>query len=167
MLPHRLPRPLVILPRAQNELHLVPLPQMRNVRVKIASALAARRRLQIHDPVHPRIDRGNVMGPARFQQHRQSSVAQHLQQRDASRLHQRLAPRDLDQRTPERLHLPQDFLQLHLLPLIKGILRVAIRAAQIAKSQPHKHAGQPRPGALALHRLVDFVDRDFLHLRQS
>src|SRR6266404_367878 len=55
-----------------------------------------------------------------------------------------------------------NLLQRLLFPFVKRVLGVAIIAAQIAERQPHKNTTLPGPGALALDRLIDFVDRQRL-----
>src|SRR6266496_6605812 len=62
----------------------------------------------------------------------------------------------------KRLHGICDLLQRLFLPFVKGVLRVAIVAAQIAESQPHKNAWSPHPGAFALDRVINLVDRQRL-----
>ena len=51
-----------------------------------------------------------------------------------------------------------DFGQGHLAALGEGVGRVAIRAAQIARRQPDKNAGQPRKSAFPLQAQINFVD---------
>ena len=51
-----------------------------------------------------------------------------------------------------------NLLQRLFFPFVKRILRVAIITAQIAERQPHKSTTLPGPAALALDRLINFVD---------
>ena len=81
-------------------------------------------------------------------------------------LQERFAAGDLDERALERFDRIDDFRQRLLFPFVKGVFRVAIGAAQIAKSQPDKNARPARPGALALNREIDLVNREirFRHI---
>ena len=55
-------------------------------------------------------------------------------------------------------HSRQYIIDEPLLPLGERIRRVAIRAAQVARRQPHEDARQPGKGALPLQTQIDFID---------
>src|SRR5438477_3711042 len=74
-------------------------------------------------------------------------------------LQQRLAAGNLNERTIKRCDKIDNLLQRLFFPFVKCVLGVAIIAAQVAERQPHKSTTLPGPGALALDRLINFVDR--------
>ena len=106
---------------------------MFNVRPQIALAFAAPGRLQIHNSMHPRIDLGNIVCAARFQQHGFPRVSQRRHQGQNIFLQQRFAASDLDQRTIEFQNLCHDVGHRLLFAFVKGVSGVAIIAAQIAE----------------------------------
>ena len=154
-----LARPLVIFARTDDELHFVALREMRDVAPQIARAFAAAGRFQIHDAMHARIDRRDVVRAAGFDEHGAAGVAERGHQREHVFLQQRLAAGDLDERAVEREHLGEHLGHGAFVAFVKGVFGVAVGAAQVAESQPHEDAAPARPGALALDGLVDFVDR--------
>ena len=139
---------------------------MADVRVEIAGALATGRGLEVHDAVHAQIDRRDVVRSGSFQQDVEPGIAEHGEERDAVGLQQRLAARHLDQRAAETADFLHNLLERHFVSFVEGVFRVAISAAQVAESEAHEDTGQTGPSALALHRLVDFVDREFFHRAQ-
>jgi hypothetical protein len=52
----------------------------------------------------------------------------------------------------------KNFFDIHFLPAVKCVRRVAPCASQIAPSQPHKNTRQPGSRALSLNRFEDFSD---------
>ena len=66
---------------------------------------------------------------------------------------------------PIRIRLGQavdfgnNFFQSLLSSLGEGVGGVAVGAAEVTESQADEDAGPTRPGALALHRMVYFIDR--------
>jgi hypothetical protein len=74
---HLFLRPFVIFSRTDDELHLVAPSEVLDVREKIASALAAAWRFQIHDPINPRVDPRDIVRAARLEQYRLSRIGQH------------------------------------------------------------------------------------------
>jgi hypothetical protein len=63
------------------------------------------------------------------------------------------------------MHSHEHILDTHLRPAVKGVSRVAPRAAQIAARQTHKNARQPRARAFSLNRFEYFCDEhDFVAL---
>ena len=109
--------------------------------------------------MNPGIDRGDIVCPARFKQHTKTRICQHRHERFDIFLQQRLTARKFDERDSMLEDLGYDLAERAFLPLVKRILRVAIRTTQIAECQPDEYAGQPRPGALALNRRINLVDR--------
>ena len=55
-------------------------------------------------------------------------------------------------------HVRDDFLQLHEIPVKKGVLRIAVDAAQWTSRETHKDASPPSAGALALNAVEYLVD---------
>ncbi len=84
-------------------------------------------------------------------------------------MQQRFASGDLDERTVKVFDSIGDFAQRHLLAFVKRVFGVAIIAAQITEGQPYKNTAFTRPGALALDRLVNLIDRQrlFIHSTQA
>ena len=109
-----------------------------------------------------RIDFRDVMCAAGFEEDCVSGIAQDRHQRQHVLLQQRLATGDFDQRTAKRRHGIDDFFQCLLFPFVKCVLRIAIVAAKIAEGQPHEDARPPHPGALALNRMINLVNRQRL-----
>ena len=132
--------------------------EQRDVFEAVAAAFSGVRAFQIHDPVDARVDRRNVVRPARLDENRSPGIAERGHERQDIPLKERLAARDLDQRAVERQNLREDLVKRSLFPFEERILRVAIRAPQVATGQPDKYTREPGPRALALDRLVDFVD---------
>jgi len=75
-------------------------------------------------------------------------------------LQERFAASDLDQRTTETADKFDNLIQRLLFPFVERVFRVAIIAAQIAKSQPHENTPLTRPRALTLDGLVNLVNRE-------
>ena len=74
-------------------------------------------------------------------------------------LQERLAAGHLNQRAADsRSTAAITVVQRHLPALVKGVRRVAPRAAQVAGRQAHEHTGPPGMRRLALDRVKDFVD---------
>jgi hypothetical protein len=96
-------------------------------------------------------------------------IAQDRHQREDVLLQERFAAGDLDQRTVKFFDSIGNFAQRHLLAIVKRVFGVAVTAAQIAERQPDKDTALTRPGALALDRLIDFIDRErlFVHSTQA
>ena len=135
---------------------------MRDVGKQIAFDLAAAGSFQVHDPVHARIDLRNIVRAACLKQDGATGVRQQRHQGQDIFLQERLAAGDLDQLAIVAGNRAHDFTERFLFTLVKGVFRVAIGTAQIAKSESDENAGQPCPGAFPLHREVNLVDRQFL-----
>jgi hypothetical protein len=86
-------------------------------------------------------------------------VGQHRHQRQHIFLQKWFATRYLHQRATECFHRFDDFVQRLFLAFVEGVFRVAVTAAQIAESQPHKNAWPSCPGAFTLDGVVNLVDR--------
>ena len=137
--------PIVILPGADHELHLVGRLEVRNVFRKHPSRLAAARAFQIHDVPHTQIARTNVVRSAGLYEHGEANVAETTHQRVDVFLQQRLAAGDLDKRQfvarlageiALRLECQDNFVDGHRFSTAEGIGGVAIGATQIAAGQP-------------------------------
>ena len=164
--------PVVILLRADDKLHFVGSFQVRDVFKTVARHLAAARTFQIHDAAHARIDLRNVVRAAGFDQHRETFVAQCAHEGQGVGLKQRFAAGQFDEgqfqiadfklrigkKRGESPHFGKNFFHRLLFTLRERIRRVAIRAAEIARRQPHEHARQPGESAFALQAEIDFVD---------
>ena len=98
------------------------------------------------------------MRAAGLEQNRVARVRQHRHQGQHIFLQQRLAAGDLDKRTIKRRDKIDDLIQCLFFAFVKCVLGIAIIAAQIAESQPHENTTLPRPGALALDRLINLID---------
>ena len=75
-------------------------------------------------------------------------------------LQERFAAGDLDERTFISLDFGHDFVDRPFGSLVKRVRRIAPRAAQIARREPHEHAWLAGPRRLALDRVEDLVDRE-------
>ena len=133
---------------------------MVDVRPKIFVRFAATGRFQVHDSVDAGINLRNIVRAARFQQNGVAGVAQDRHQREDVLLQKRFAAGDLNEWTAKFFDLIGNFAQRHLLAFVKGVFGVAIIAAQIAEGEPDKDTPLTRPGALALDRLVNLVNRE-------
>ena len=94
-------------------------------------------------------------------------IAQNRHQREHVLLQERFAAGDLNQRTLKARDPINDFFERSFLAFVKGVFRVAIVAAQIAEGEPDKNTTLARPGALALDRLVNLVDRQRLFVHST
>ncbi len=148
---HLVARPFVIFPRAHHEFHFITRGEMINVRPKIFVHFTAARRFQIHDPMDARIDFRDIVGAARFEQNSITGIAQHRHQRQHIFLEQRLATCDLDQSTAKPCDRIYNLVQSLFLSFVKGVLGIAIIAAQIAECEPHEHTGLSYPRAFTLN----------------
>ena len=90
--------PLVVLAGSDHELHLIRGTKLGNIGPTIAFNLAAARTFQIHDAPNPRIELGNVMGPAGFHQHRETIIRQGAHQASGIGLQKGFTPGQLNQR---------------------------------------------------------------------
>ena len=135
---------------------------MIDVRPKVFFHFAAPWRFQIHNPVHARIDVRNVVRTAGLEKNGVPGVRQHRHQQQNIFLQKRLAAGDLNQRTIEATDKIDNRIQCLLFPFVERVFRVAIIAAQIAKSQPDESTALSRPRALPLDRLVNLVNRQCL-----
>ena len=82
-------------------------------------------------------------------------------------MQERLAAGDLNEGTVKLFDSIDNFTQRHLLALVKRVFGVAIIAAQIAESEPDKDTAFSGPGALALDRLINLVDRQLLFVHST
>jgi len=98
------------------------------------------------------------MRAARFQKDRPARVAERRHERERRRLQQRFPARHLHQRTVKSQRGVQHVRKRPARAFRERIRRIAIRAAQIARRQPHEDARQPGPGALPLEREENLVD---------
>ena len=94
---------------------------------------------------------------ARFDEHDAAGVAERGHEREHVFLEKRLAAGDLDEWAIDGEQLGEDVVHGAFGAFVKRVFRVAIGAAQVAKSQPHKDAPLARPGTLALDGFVNFV----------
>ncbi len=108
------------------------------------------------------IDFRDIVRAAGLEQNIVTRIRQDRHQRQHIFLEQRLATSDLDERTIERRDKIDNLLQRLLFAFVKCVVGVAIIAAQIAESQPHKNTTLPDPGAFTLDRLINLVDRQRL-----
>src|SRR5206468_7740601 len=114
--------------------------------------------------MNARIDFRDIMRAAGFEQNRVIRVAQYRHQRQHILLQQGFAAGDLHQGTSERRYDVDNLFESLFFSFVKRVLRVAVVAAKIAEGQPHKDARLPRPGALALDRVINLVNCQRLFL---
>src|SRR4030095_2033606 len=131
---------------------------MVDVRPEILCDFAAAWRFQIHDPTDARIDLRDIVCAACFEQNSITGIAQHRHQRQDVLLEQWLPTGDLDQRTAKRCDRIYNLVQSLFLSLVKGVLSIAIIAAQIAEGQAHEHTRLSYPSAFTLNGVINFVD---------
>ena len=98
------------------------------------------------------------MRAARFQQHRMAGITKRCHQRQYIFLQQRFPARDLDERTVESSNRLRDFAERLFFAFVKRVFGIAVGAAQIAESEPNEYTWPPRPAALALDGVIDFVN---------
>jgi len=179
--------PFVVLPRTQDEFHLIGFPEKRDVLPTIPRHFAGRGTLEIHDPADAPIEDSDVMGTRRLDQNRVASVTQIPHEPDSTRLEQWLAARKFNQRQPmstggprdrnyrerpdrgnagiglrEAIDLSPDITQGTFDALGEGVCRITVGTAEIAGGQPNENARQPREGALPLQAQINFVDDECL-----
>ena len=140
---------------------------MIDVRPKILVHLAATGSLKIHDPMDAGVNFRNVVCAARLEQNSVAGVAQDRHQREHVLLQKRFAAGDLDQRTLKTRDSIDDLFKRSFLAFVKRVFGIAIIAAQIAEGEPDKDTALARPGALALDRLVNLVDRQRLFVHST
>jgi len=124
---------------------------MVNVRPKIFVRFTAAGRFQIHDPMDAWIDLRDIVGAAGFEQNSITGIAQPRHERQHVLLEQRLASGNLDQRTTKPCDRIYNVVQSLFLSPVKGVLGIAIIAAQIAECEPHEHTGLSNPRAFTLN----------------
>src|ERR1017187_3738296 len=90
--------PFVILPGGDDELDFIRALEVRQVFPAIARGFAAAGAFEVHDPPHARVNRGDVMRAAGFEQHREAVVAERLHEWKGILLEQGLAASELDER---------------------------------------------------------------------
>src|SRR5579885_684674 len=151
-------RPFVIGAIADYEFHLVVCGQIMQVAPQVAMGLAAARTFEIHDLDHPRVKPADVGRPRGLDHHLLAVLQQCLAQRVHSLLQQRLAAGDFHQRTAIALDLLHDLGHRHPAAFVKGVLRVAPHASQVAGGQAHERAWAPGMRGFALHAVKDLVD---------
>ena len=91
-----------------------------------------------------------------------AGVGQHRHQRQNVFLKQRFAAGDFDQRAAKPCDGGDDLIKRLLFPFVKRVFGVAIIAAEIAKRHPDEDTRLAGPGAFALDRMVNLVNRQRL-----
>lgn len=171
--------PDVILHRADDEFDFVSGFEVSNIFPAIALDLATTGAFQIHDAMHARVDAGDIVRAAGFEQDDEAVVAKFLHQWQDVFLKEGFAAGQLDQRKGrgarvegwhaivegrfgKRLGEAGDFgvnfFQGLFFAFSKGVGGIAIGAAEIAGGQADKNAGEAGEGAFALQAQVDFID---------
>ena len=105
------------------------------------------------------------MCAAGLDQYGVARVTQHRHQWQNIFLQQWLAARDLDERAFKTRDAINDILERSFLSFVKGVLGIAVTAAEIAECQPDEDTTLAGPGTLALDGFVNLVDsqRFFVH----
>ena len=98
-----------------------------------------------------RIDVRDIVGATGFEQDCAACVTQDRHQRQHVFLDQGFATCDLDKWAIKCRHCIEDVCESSFAALVKRVLRVAVVAAKIAKSQSHENARLPYPSTLTLY----------------
>ena len=122
---HRIARPFVILTIPNDEFHFVMGKQRFDIGIKIATALAARRCLHIHDDLSARVACRDVTSARSLNHHDAACVEQRSLKLVDRLLEERLAPGDLHNGTLDGEHFLKHRGDLTPGPLSKGVFRIA------------------------------------------
>ena len=99
----------------------------------------------------------DVVGTCGLDENRMPEIAELGHHRMDRRLEKRLATGDLDERTTNRGHLPDQLLHGPGRSLTKGVLGVAVVASQGTAPEPDEDTGQPGPGGFPLDTVEDLI----------
>src|SRR6516165_1466750 len=108
--------------------------------------------------MYARIDLRYIVRTAGLEEHRVTRVAEHGHQRLHVLLQQWFTACNLDQGTPICRDGTENVAQASFDSLVKGVLGIAVAAAQVAVGKAHKNAWPAGPGTLALDGVINFVD---------
>src|SRR5579864_1887244 len=150
--------PLVVRTIADDELHQIHGPQLRELLVAVALLLPRAWRLDVHHPDDARIDLIERHRTARLQRDSQLRIAQQCQQGHTSLLRERLAAGHTDVGSREFAYSRENPLRLPPFTPVKGVLGVAVAAAQRTAREAHEYRGKADGIGLALQRVEDLGD---------
>src|SRR5690606_26761698 len=145
--------PVVVFPRADDELDLIVTTQMLDIGVKIAADLAVARGFQLADATDPLIDLGVGQRPAGFQRHFVAGVTQTLQKRLTGWLSQRLPAGDADIARLVGGDALENRFERHDFTTAERVGGIAVLTAQGAAGQAYEHSGQTTGACLPLQRV--------------
>ncbi len=128
------------------------------VGVTVLHHLAAARAFEVDDLDHLRRHLVDRQRPAGLQHHRVAVIQKRPHQVMDLVLQQRLAAGDFHEAHVVRGDGFQDSLDGHRFAVVKGVLRIAPRATQVAPGQPDEQARQAGPAGLALNAFENFGD---------
>ena len=151
-------RPEVVRAVANHEFDLIVRGQMRDIAVVVALGLAGGGCFEVQHFHHPGVHRRNGQGATGLQGDRIPGIAEANEQRQAVGLGQRFTAGHGDIGRAVAGHVVTELGQGVHAPTVKGVLRIAIRAAQGTAGQAHENRGPAYRIGLALQRMKNLGD---------
>ncbi|MCY1354578.1 hypothetical protein D9M69_409610 [compost metagenome] len=161
-------RPVIVLSRADDKLHLIVGREQLDVFVAVAVCFLRTRGFQVDNATDPGIYCRDIDGATGFQRHFVTGVTQALEQGNGVGLCQGLAARDADITRAKPCDLLEDVVERANGPAGERVGAVAVLATQRATGQTHKNSGQAGSPRFTLQRVENFGDSQcVLHSRHG